>query len=215
MWEKVKHVVVAILVVLVVLFGVLMFWPEDEKEVKEANKKEEVTENQEEEQEEEETKEQEKESATVDISGMALSENTLKFSATSLEGEKVEQSIFADYDLTIVHVWGTFCSPCIAEMGEYAKLYEELPANVNLIGLVCDVEEGSDSNVSSAQNILKNAGANFVNLKTGEGWEEVLDKLQYVPSSFFVDKEGHVVGKVLDGAGIEDTKKRLDKYIKE
>ena len=38
------------------------------------------------------------------------------FSTTDLEGNAVDQSMLADYDLTMVNVWATYCGPCISEM---------------------------------------------------------------------------------------------------
>ena len=33
------------------------------------------------------------------------------FTATDLEGNEVDQSVLADYDLTVINVWATFCDP--------------------------------------------------------------------------------------------------------
>ena len=149
----------------------------------------------------------------VNIPASEISDRTLTFKTVTLDNETVSQDIFKDYDLTIVHLWGTFCQPCIAEMGEYAKLYQELPDNINLIGIVNDVYDGLDSNVSRAHEILGNAGAEFVNVRTSDDLYDIVSEFQYVPSSFFVDREGHIVGSVLDGAGIDETVSRLKTYL--
>ena len=149
----------------------------------------------------------------LDIPKDQLSKDTLSFRTMTLDNEEVSQNVFSDYDLTIVHVWGTFCGPCIAEMGEYGDLYRDLPENVNLVGIICDVYDGIDTNVKEAHSILRNADAEFMNLRTSDSVFEVIETFQYVPSSFFVDREGHVVGKMMDGAGIEDTKERLNTNI--
>ncbi len=151
--------------------------------------------------------------AAVKIPESALSKTTLSFVTTTLDQQTVTQDVFSDYDITIVHVWGTFCPPCIAEMGDYASLYASLPDNVNLIGIVCDVFDGTDSSVKEANSILGNAGAEFMNLRTSESVYEITESFYYVPSSFFVDREGHVIGEMLDGAGIGDTKRELAAYL--
>ena len=150
---------------------------------------------------------------TVSIPESELSAKTLKFSTISLEGEVVTQDIFSDYDITVVHIWGTFCIPCIREMGEYASFYDELPDNVNLVGLICDVYDGLDSNVSDAKDILNDAGAKFPNIRVSDDLYDVVSSFQYVPSAFLVDKEGHIVGEMMDGALFSDTKARLEKYL--
>ncbi|MCR5278177.1 MAG: TlpA family protein disulfide reductase [Lachnospiraceae bacterium] len=153
------------------------------------------------------------EAAGVNIPSSESRGNALSFKTISLDEQTVSQDIFADYDLTIVHVWGTFCGPCIAEMGDYADLYKELPSNVNLIGIICDVYDGIDSNVSDARKILGDAGAEFMNLRTSDDVYDITSVFQYVPSSFFVDREGHVIGKMMDGASFSETKSRLDGYL--
>ena len=35
------------------------------------------------------------------------------FSTTDLEGNAVDQSILEGYDLTLVNVWATYCTPCL------------------------------------------------------------------------------------------------------
>ncbi len=151
--------------------------------------------------------------AEVRIPASELSSKTLKFKTTTLEGDTVTQDIFGDYDITVVHVWGTYCGPCIAEMGEYAKLGRELPGNVNLIGIVCDVYDGIGNNEKEAKKILGDAGAGFRNLRTSDSVYDVIENIQYIPSSFFVDREGHLIGDMLIGAGFEETLSRLNTYL--
>ena len=138
---------------------------------------------------------------------------SLKFRSTTLDNKVVTEDIFKDYDLTLVHVWGTYCGPCIAEMGDYAELYKNLPDNVNLVGLVCDVYDGIDINVDAAHEILDDAGAEFTNIATSDSNYDLVSSFRYVPSSFFVNREGRIVGTVLEGVHFEQTKKRLDSYL--
>ena len=209
LWEKIKHVAVIALATLGVLFIIIMLLPEDEEPLAEDYQQDEYYE------EDADFEETDAEDAltAVNIPASEITDRTLTFKTVTLDNETVSQDIFKDYDLTIVHLWGTFCQPCIAEMGEYAKLYQELPDNINLIGIVNDVYDGLDSNVSRAHEILGNAGAEFVNVRTSDDLYDIVSEFQYVPSSFFVDREGHIVGSVLDGAGIDETVSRLKTYL--
>ena len=152
--------------------------------------------------------------ATVTIPASELSDKTLRFKTVSLDNQVITQDIFAEHDITLVHVWATFCGPCIAEMGEYAKLYRDLPDNVGMVGLILDVYDGINSNVPDANEILGDAGAEFPNMRVSDDLYDVSNSFQFVPSSFFVDSEGHIIGQIMDGAGFEDTKQRLDGYLK-
>ncbi len=158
-------------------------------------------------------KEEGKHTVQVNIPESELGGETFKFRSTTLDNKVVTDDIFKDYDLTIVFVWGTYCGSCIAEMGDYAELYKDLPDNVNLVGLVCDVYDGLDNNVDTAHEILDDAGAKFTNIATSDSNYDLVFAFQYVPSSFFVDREGRIVGKLMEGAKFKDTKKRLDSYL--
>lgn len=149
----------------------------------------------------------------VNIPESEISGETFSFRSMSLDNKVVTGDIFKDYDLTVVHVWGTYCGPCIAEMKDYAELYRELPDNVNLVGFVLDVYDGLDNNVDAAHEILDDAGAEFTNIRTSDSNFYLLSSFQYIPSSFFVDREGRIVGELMDGGFFGETRKRLESYL--
>ncbi len=155
-----------------------------------------------------------RENARISIPESEISDYNMEFQTETLDGRKVSDSIFKDYDLTVVHVWQTDCDSCLYDMGDYARYYKELPGNVNLIGIIGDVYEGTDNNVSEAERILGNAGAEFMNLRTSDSTYEVTGSIQYVPSTFFVDKKGRIVGMLLEGAGFSDVKNTIDVYVR-
>ena len=194
----------------------------EDREEKEAGEEKEEKESEEEAAEEisgaeeesgEEPAEEESTVLPVNIPAGALSKNTLSFKTVTLEGEPVDSSIFADYDLTICHFWGSYCQPCIMEMPDYAELYDALPDNINLIGILSDVYEGIDNNVDTAEDILRDSGASFTNLRLSDSLYTVSSWFNQVPSAFFVDSEGHVVGEVMNGKFIGDVVERLEDYL--
>ena len=239
MWEKIKNALVVALATLGVLFIIIMLIPDDEESYEdtetavvqeetdsgetETTKDSESVETEETDSDktgdgeaaDEETEDDKKgNSVTVKIPSSEVSDNKIAFKTVSLDNETVTDDIFSDYDITVVHVWGTFCQPCIAEMGDYARFYSKRPDNVNLIAIVCDVYDGIDSNVSAANDILGDAGAKFLNLRTSDDLYDLVGGFQYVPSSFFVDRDGHLIGEMMDGANFEMTMERLEGYIK-
>lgn len=151
---------------------------------------------------------------SVNIPASEISDKALKFKTLTLDNKEITQDIFADYDLTVVHMWGTYCMPCVKEMGDYAAFYKDLPDNINMIAIVVDVYDGIDNNLNDAYSILDDAGAEFVNIRTSDSLYDLLKSIQYVPSSAIVDSKGHIVGQVMDGASFEETKSRLEGYLK-
>ena len=124
------------------------------------------------------------------------------FSTTDLEGNTLDQSILADYDLTMVNVWATFCGPCIEEMpalGELAAEYAD--KGVQIIGLVSDALDSdgaiSDSQVGTAKEIVSQTDAGYPHLLPSEDLYGVLSQIYAVPTTFFVDSEGAQVGEAI------------------
>lgn len=137
------------------------------------------------------------------------------FETQTLDGERVNQEIFEKSGLTMVNVWATFCGPCINEMpdlGELSRSYEQ--AEFQIVGLISDVMEPEDE---SACSIVEETGANYVHLTASEDlMNGVLKKINVVPTTIFVDRNGEQVGGVYAGSkSMEDWRQIIDKHLDE
>lgn len=124
------------------------------------------------------------------------------FSTTDLGGNTLDQSILADYDLTMVNVWATFCGPCINEMPDLGELAAEYAdKGVQIIGLVSDTMDSdgaiSDSQVETAKEIVAETGADYRHLLPSDDLLGILSQIYAVPTTFFVDSEGVQVGDAI------------------
>lgn len=124
------------------------------------------------------------------------------FSTTDLEGNTLDQSILADYDLTMVNVWATFCGPCINEMPDLGELAAEYAdKGVQIIGLVSDTMDSdgaiSDSQVETAKEIVAETRADYRHLLPSDDLLGILSQIYAVPTTFFVDSEGVQVGDAI------------------
>lgn len=118
------------------------------------------------------------------------------FVTMDMEGNVVTQTIFADYDLTMVNVWATWCGYCIEEMPEFSALKDRLPENGNLI-TVCEDAAVEPELVAL---ILENVGANFTTLMvSNDMYSGLLSSLYAFPTTLFVDSEGKLVGEPVVG----------------
>lgn len=131
------------------------------------------------------------------------------FSTTDLDGNTVDQSVLADYDLTMVNVWATFCRPCIKEMPDLGELAQEYAdQDVQIVGLVTDVlnTDGtiSEEQVQTARDIVEQTGANYLHLLPSTDLFGVLGQISAVPTTFFVDSEGKQVGSAIISAQSKD-----------
>lgn len=125
--------------------------------------------------------------------------DTVSFSSETAFGDKMDSSVFADYDLTMINIWGTFCHPCISEMPDIQKLYEEMePQGVNVIGFVAN---GEPERVERAQNILTELKITYPNLVFSDELSGAISaQIMGYPTTVFVDSEGKIVGEPVLGS---------------
>jgi len=116
-----------------------------------------------------------------------------EFTTQDLTGKEVNQSIFSDYDLTMVNVWATWCGFCVEEMPDLGQLYQQLPKNVNLISICSDAAEEAEL----ARKILDESDAEFQTLVGSKSLQEsCLRYISGLPTTLFVDRNGNVVGDI-------------------
>ena len=139
--------------------------------------------------------------------------NMPEFSTTDMDGNKVTNDTFADYDLTVVNFWATYCNPCIDELPELAEWKKELPDNVNLIGLLVNVDEKGSDQYKLAEKIIKETGADYQHLLATEEFDDLISDLVGVPTTFFVDSTGKIIGEPFAGADIDAYKQTVEDYL--
>ena len=139
--------------------------------------------------------------------------NMPQFSTTDMDGKKVTNDIFADYDLTVVNFWATYCNPCIDELPELAEWKKELPDNVNLIGLLVDVDEKDSDQYKLAEKIISQTGADYQHLIATEEFDDMISNLVGVPTTFFVDSTGKIIGEPFAGADVSAYKQTVEDYL--
>lgn len=131
-----------------------------------------------------------------------------EFKSMTLSGEEVTQEVFAQADLTMVNIWGTFCSPCINEMpdlGELSRDYAD--RGFQMIGMLCDVEEPGDE---TALKIVDTTQADYMHIVASEDLTNgILSQVYAVPTTIFVDKDGKQVGVAYSGAQDKTTWKLI------
>jgi len=128
------------------------------------------------------------------------------FATTDLEGNPVTQEIFAEYDLTMLNVWATYCGPCLEELPALGELAEEYQGKgVQILGLVLDAQnvEGTidQEQVALVKEIVAETKADYIHLLPSPDLNEaVISKVTFIPETFFLDRDGNLVGKSYVGS---------------
>lgn len=153
------------------------------------------------------TPEQEAENQQEELRKAFLS----NFTTTDLNGETIDQSLFAEYDLTMINIWATFCPPCIKEMPELGKLSQDYKdKGVQIIGVISDAAnyDGSisEDQVALAKEIVATTKADYPHLLPSTDLINILLwQIDAVPTTIFVDSQGGLVGYAYTGAADYDT----------
>lgn len=154
--------------------------------------------------------EKEKPSVSQPVSSQSgvTSEKTVgEFSTQDVNGNKYTKDIFKDYDLTLVNVYTTWCTPCVQEMPELDKIYQQMKdKGVNVIGVVLDVlnEKGEivQDDLERAQALVERTGVSYLTLLPDSTYMNGrLIGIEGFPETFFVDRDGNIVGETYSGSG--------------
>lgn len=144
------------------------------------------------------------------------------FSLEDINGEAYTQEMFAEYDLTMVNVFTTWCSPCVREIPDLEELHKEMgEQGVNVVGIVLDAIDGSgktdEEAVGKAQILAEKTGASYPLLIPDESYlNGRLLGIAAVPETFFVDKEGNIVGETYSGSrSFQDWKSIVEELLEE
>ena len=144
-----------------------------------------------------------------------------KFETTGIDGKTYTEEVFSDYDLTLVNIFTTWCSPCVQEIPELQKLYEEMKEKgVGVAGVVLDA---ADENGNQDEDAVKKAG--ILQEKTKAEYPFLipdstmlngrLKGINAFPETFFVDKNGNIVGDTYTGShSLDEWKEIVEKELK-
>ncbi len=136
------------------------------------------------------------------------------FTTKDINGIEVDSSIFSEKKLTVVNVWGTFCGPCIEEMPELADWAREMGDDVQLIGIVGDINGENDTqHIELAQTITQKATVEFTNLIPNDDFSTFMSNIIGFPTTFFVDQTGAIVGEPIVGANVKGCKEFVENYF--
>jgi len=140
-------------------------------------------------------------------------------STTTVNGDAFTEKDFSKYELTMVNVFATWCTACVKEIPDVEKLYQEMKdKGVNIVGVVTDTVDDTGENaeaVELAKKIAEKTGATYPFLKPdATQFNGRLIGIEALPETFFVDKDGNIVGDVYSGShSYEDWKKIVEEVL--
>lgn len=171
---------------------------------------------------EEEIAKLEKESAASESSDNASSKSDEStgvfkgFKGKDLDGNDVDDSLFAKNKVTVVNFWFSGCKPCVGELSKLNELNEKLKEmGGEVVGINTDTLDNNEAGIKEAKEILKAQGASYKNLTfdSDSTVGKYAGNIMAFPTTVLVDKDGNIVGEPFMG-GIDD-QSNYDQLIKQ
>ena len=161
---------------------------------------------------EEEIAKLEKESAASESSDNASSKSDESagvfkgFKGKDLDGNDVDDSLFAKNKVTVVNFWFSGCKPCVGELSKLNELNEKLKEmGGEVVGINTDTLDNNEAGIKEAKEILKAQGASYKNLTfdSNSTVGKYAGNIMAFPTTVLVDKDRNIVGEPFMG-GIDD-----------
>ena len=154
--------------------------------------------------------------AAANSSEVSAAYQGISFETTDLDGNAVTaEELFSQHKLTMINLWGTYCGPCIGEMPDLEILSQRLAEkDCAIVGVVVDVAGLEDTaRLETAREIIADTGVTYLNLFP---WYTLMEDFpaQFIPTSYFVNSEGQIVGEAAIGArGADDYEALIDELL--
>ncbi len=121
-----------------------------------------------------------------DVRGMSAPD----FELASLDGKKVKLSDYRG-KAVLLNFWATWCSPCKVEMPWFVDLQKKYGEDgLVILGVAMD-----DTETPKIAQFASEMGVNYPVLLGTDKVSEEYGNVDYLPTSFYIDRQGKIVGK--------------------
>ena len=128
------------------------------------------------------------------------------FKGKDLDGNDVDESLFAKNKVTVVNFWFSGCKPCVEELSKLNELNDTIKEmGGEVVGINTDTLDDNQDGIKEAKEILKAQGASYKNLTfdSDSTVGKYAGNIMAFPTTVLVDKDGNIIGEPFMG-GIDD-----------
>jgi len=121
-----------------------------------------------------------------DVRGLAAP----NFELATLDGRRVKLSDYRG-KAVLLNFWATWCSPCKVEMPWFVELQKKYGTDgLVILGIAMD-----DSDAPKIAQFASEMGVNYPVLLGTDQVSEQYGNVEFLPTSFYIDRYGKIVGK--------------------
>jgi len=122
------------------------------------------------------------------------------FTVYRAEGDAVKLSDYFGKPI-VLNFWASWCGPCQGEMPDFQAAFEELGENVQFV--MVNMTDGSRETVDTAADFIAEKGYTFPVLYDTDSDAAITYSVYSLPSTYFIDAEGHAVAKATGAISAE------------
>ena len=127
----------------------------------------------------------------------------------TIDGKKIEMSSLKG-QIVLVNFWATDCPGCIAEMPKLVETYNTYHAKgLEIIAVAMPTDP-----ISQVQNYVQKNKLPFPVVHDGNAEITThFDDVRLTPTTFLIDQQGHLMGKIIGEIDFTALKNQLDKSL--
>jgi len=124
------------------------------------------------------------------------------FTWTDENGKKTSFAEFSKDNVVLINFWATWCGPCKRELPDLVAIRNEYKdQNIKILGISVD-QDGDVLNL--VHNFAQQANLAYPIIIDNGDLQEVFGGIRGIPTSFFINKKGEIVKKMI-GLQTKDT----------
>ena len=129
------------------------------------------------------------------------------FEVIDKEGNPVKLSSFFGKPI-VLNFWASWCGPCQSEMPDFNEKYAELGGDVHFV--MVNMTDGGRETVETASAFIEKNGYDFPVLFDTESEAAMTYGAYSLPTSFFINAEGHVIAQAVGAIDAATLQKGID-----
>ncbi len=141
---------------------------------------------------------------TGEVKGLEAPDFTLK----TLDGKDVKLSDFRG-KAVLLNFWATYCQPCKIEMPWFGELQKQYAGQgLQVLGVAMD-----DASPDEIRKFAKELGADYPILIGKESVGDQYGGLQFLPTTFYIDRQGKIVDRVFGLVGHKEIEEDIKRAL--
>lgn len=145
------------------------------------------------------------------LTGVAPQSETKKapdFSLKTSTGKTIELSKLKGKTV-VVNFWATWCPPCKAEIPGFINVYKKYKSKgLEIVGISLD--QGGWSDIDP---FVKKMNINYPVVLGNEQTAQAYGNIEAIPTTFIINKEGHIVSRHVGYMDEENFEKTIKSYL--